>query len=399
MSDTQPVGGTSVTLDGFVIESSSIMPGAQASVEELTARAKSALDGIPAEELEPPDPDPGDVTPPAKADVQSDATPADAKAGDDKPEDKDRGQKRLDSIQARIHAATRERHQAEQAAREAKAELERVRAEAAAAATPKKAADAAALVVADIPADDLEPQWEGADGYDHQNKSYAEFQKDHTAWVRRQTARDIAATLAARDAQTADQRTAAQREAEDARFFEAMDRRHQDRVQARLASDAAFAEAIKSDEFTQMPTTPFIKSLVKLHDKGLDVLAHIAQHPAEGYAFVDLDLTTPMMDAFKASDDPVRLLRALANNPQEAQRIARLSSAAQMRALVLLEIQADGAKPGSPSPVASTPASPPLPARVGGTRSVAARKDPMEMTTDDAAAYVREMNARDRAAS
>ncbi len=403
----ETAGQSSANIDGFEFESSSTMTPGQTS-EQLADQVRSIMQEAGAIEV-PPDMvtgDPESDAPPAPADPPTpEADPADAPPVETKPADppteasKPKG--RVAELRARIAAATREKHEAENERAAIRAELdrerqelERIRAEKAALASPPAAPatpPAAPKPDDTTPASDPMPSWAT---YQEQDKDWASYERDLAAWNERRDAR-----IEAKIAEAAATREKAARAAEDERRHAQMeaetDRRHQERVKKLFESDTEFAALAESPDFRDMPLSPFMKAVVKLHDRGPDVMKHLAKHPEDGYALHLVEWSRPMMDAVRTADNPVHLLSYLANNEGEAKRIARLSPAAQLRALVSIDLQQQqpGAKNGSPA-AAEPVASPPLPARVGGTRSVAAARDVSELTTsdDDALEYVRRMN-------
>lgn len=292
--------------------------------------------------------------------------------------------KRLDAIQARIAAATRERHQVLGELEARRAELEELDRQIAARKAPQDAPAATAAKTeapaakADAPADDPRPRWSGANGYEAQDKTYEQYESDLEAWEGRALERRIAAVQADIDKRTAD----AQAQASESQRDRELDQRHRSRVEA-LRADPEVAAAMADPEFTSMPLTPFMSTAIRLHDKGDTIMRHLALHPADGYALANLTVTDAIRQAVRDSEEPVALLSALANNPEEAERISHLSGTRALRALFALETSQSGAKSGTPAAVPRQPVATPLPARVQASRSVATPRPKSELSTDD----------------
>lgn len=350
----------------FRIESSSSPD--HATGHSLEETAKAVITGYEARAK-------GEEPPPAPAPVETKAEPVvgddDALPDDDKapgatPAKKGSLRWRHDELRSRVHAATREFH-------EVSGRLSATHAEIAAA--EKRLADlkaeqaklAAPAPTPAAPAADADPQpeWDGDNGYETQGKSFTQFQKDHAAWLKRQITTEIKGELTAAQQKAADEAKAAA-DAAAANNHEAAATERVRTIVADLNKDPEVATALQSEEFLEMPRTPFMSALIRVHPDGAQVLRHLATNPADGYAFASLTMTTPIMEAFKATDDPVRLLHALANNLPEAQRIAQLSDYQAMKALVALETSSPGAKSGTPAEIPRQPVATPLPAKLGG---------------------------------
>jgi hypothetical protein len=403
---------TEVTIDGFTIESASTLDrGAPLSSDELAAEVKGYLEEGGLAEKEPTlevDPELTPADTPAAADRDdagrfakpapaADPAPA-APAEPAKPKKGDR----IGELQADIHHHTREKHRIVSEAEAEQNRLNQLRAERLAEErlaeqrrTGKPAAEdsaAAAAAAAPAAADDPMPDWEADD---EAGLSFTQHQKKLTAWISRDVARRTEAAVAQAmgkvDARTAEEREAAETE----RVTQAIDTRHRTNLDRLHAEKPDFAQLIADEKFAQMPRTAFVTTLIKLHDKGPDVLYALAKNPDIGYSFADLPLSEPMKEAFRECDDPVALVTALANNREEAQRIAHLGRGAALRAMLVLETtQGTGAKTGPPTPGGKT-ATPPLPARVGGARSVAGPKPIDQLSTDsdeDVSEYIARMN-------
>ena len=370
--------GSVVESDGFRVESRSqghSDEGLKATMREFLESEKKAA----------PD---AKVTPAAQAEASP--APADeTKPAADAP--KTKVERRLDAIQQRIAEATKRAHAAESAALAAEerartAEVMRRASEGQktepAPAEPSKAVAA--------PADDPRPRWSGDKGYEAQGKTFEQFEDDTEQWEARAEARRATAlsqtTERLTDAQKAEREAAEQAERE--RFF---DQRHRERHQA-LIADPEVAAAFESAEFQEMPATPFMTTLVKLHDKGGEVMKHFALNPAEGYTFSNLPLSREIKEAFRDSENPVGLISALVNDPEEAGRIANLSGTRAHRALWALEHGSGGAQ-GAPSPAVPRQLATPLPGKVQASRSVAKTKPTTELSTDDFDEFIRREEA------
>lgn len=337
----------------------------------LEDTAKAVLSGYEARakgEEPPPIPAPVEAKVVETTVTDDDALPADGKAPGETPPKKGSLRWRHDELRSRVHAATREFHevsgrlsatQAEIAAAEKR--LADLKAEQGKLATPAAATPAPAPT-ADT---DPQPEWDGENGYEAQGKGFTQFQKDHAAWLKRQITSEIKGELTAAQQKAADEAKAAA-DAAAATNHEVAATERVRTIVADLNKDPEVAQALQSDEFLDMPRPPFMSALIRVHPDGANVLRHLATNPADGYAFASLEMTQPMMEAFKATDDPVRLLHALANNIPEAQRIARLSDYQALKALAALETSSPGAKPGTPAETPRQPAATPLPAKLGG---------------------------------
>lgn len=401
----EPTTPATSELDGIVIESSSEFNGGMTSDQlgtlmrevsaDLEADQTDRNEETPAAGKDRPAPPADEGTPPpAKADAKADA-----------PKERAHPLKeRHDELRAQIHSATRDKHRVLGDVQAAQERLNQLRAESAVeerrladlrAGKPAAATPAAASTAEPAPADDPMPVWDGDGGYDDQGKTWGEFQKDHAAWIQRDVERRakaiVEAALKTRDQATTEDRARSEEEA----AFLATDERHKRNVEQLIKDKPDFLELAKSDDFTQMPRTPMMTALIKLHDQGPDLLYHLAANPHVGYAFADLQLSRPMLDVLKESDALVDLVGWMADNRQEVERIASLSPSAQQKALFKVEfdLQQSGANKGSPGAAPRSTPKPPLPAKVGGSRTVAASRPIEELTTDDVEDYVRRMNA------
>ena len=425
---------TAIEFDGYVIESGSTLDrGAPLDPATLKAEVSGYLsegglaEKVPELEVDPalvPAEDKPGSEParPSESERQEDMRTARETAdriarGEDPeapPAKVDPKKLRVDELQGQVSHYTREKHRLISEAQIEQERLNQLRAdrqaeEQLAAQRRTGKADPAAAAAAALPAadDDPMPDW---GKYDDEGKTFTEYQKDQLAWISRDVDRRTAAAVAKAveglDTRV-DKRTAEQREAEETdRVERAIDDRHRGNLDKLHKDHPDFKDLIAGDEFRKMPRTAFMTTLIKLHDKGPDVLLALAQDPALGYSFADLDrdghISPAMYEAFRECDDPVRLVTALANNRGEAQRIANLGHGAALRAMYALETQGDGAKTATPSGPGSKTATPPLPGRVGGARSVAGPKPLDQLSTDsedDVASWVERMNREEGIAS
>ena len=358
LEQPQSALGSVVEADGFRVESMSLGN----SDEGLKATLQEFLDGEKAAA-------PATAKPAAEPAVAAPA--AEPAAGEPKP----KGERRLDAIQQRIAEATRRKHEADAAVADAERRLRELEARlapadpaAAAPATPATPAPAAA---------DPKPRWTGDKGYEAQGKTYADFEDDLEAWEgRAEQRRTGALTESLTETQKAEREKAEQADRD--RYF---DQRHAQRLE-KLRTDPEVAAALTSKEFEDMPATPFMTTLVKLHDKGAEVMRHFALNPAEGYEFSNLTLSREIKEAFRDSENPVGLISALVNDPEEAARIATLSGNRAHKALWALEQPTADAK-AAPLPTAPRQLATPLPGKVQASRSVATKRPLTELSTDD----------------
>lgn len=378
----QSMHGSVAQVGDFRIESSSSAD--HATGHSLEDTAKNVIDSYAARAK-------GEETPVAESDptpvAAVQAVPDNEPGGDEDGEDKAPGATppkkgslrwRHDELRSRVHAATREFH-------EVNGQLGATRGEIAAAETRlaelkteaetlAKGKTLAPAVTAAPATDDPMPEWEGENGYDKAGKSFTEYERDREKWMTRNISAkikdEIRSELTAEQQQRAEAekatRASADREAE-TRRFDAMSAERVKAMVDELNNDPEVATALQNDEFLDMPRPPFMSALLTAHAQRADVLRHLAMNPADGYAFASLEMTQPIMEAFKSTDDPVRLLSALANNIPEAQRIARYESPYYaMKALAALELSSEGAKSGTPSETPRQPVATPLPAKLGG---------------------------------
>jgi hypothetical protein len=339
-------------VDGWEVESSSAV---QPTNEELADRLREDPVSAPAsaDAPEPVDEDHDDAV------TDDDAAPATPETPKRK---KLTAAERKAVLQAEFNALTKQREDARRAfeAEEADRQRRRTTREQAppADATPRTPAEASKATP-----EDGEPDW---DKYEEEGKPFSQYQKDHAAWLRKV----ITAEAEARANRTAEERISAERERAMAIAEVA---RQETRVEAARAKYPDFTEKI-NDNLGDVPQTPFMAAVVKHHPMGMDLLYHLADHPAEAKILATLPMTRPMMDVVKASPDPTPLLSYWANHPEEHDRIAHLDPVSALLALGRLaaELSGPGAKTGSPGrtpPVTS--AKPPI-RPLGATRSAAA---------------------------
>lgn len=392
-ADTPSMHGTVAEAGDFRIESSSAPEtmGGEAPLATLERvlleeRARAGEPVIAA----PESTDDGE-TPAPKAETKT--APLETTPDETAPKKPGKMQVRHDELQARVHALTRDRLALSGQIEAEQRRLDELKAQADALAAGKAPApaDGVKAPASAVPADDQKPTWRA---FEDAGKTFDEYEEARDAWQQRQHQRDIEAAIAKTQAKLdADRKAqadaAAQTDAH-ARSVATV----QSHVQALSAEDPDIAAALQTDDFLDMPRTPFLSALLTLHPAGKDVMRHLALNPADGYAFADLGpLSAPMMEAFKATQDPVKLLAALANNPSKAQQIRQMGDYAAMRALIALETSAPDAKTGSSGAAPRQPSATPLPAKVGGSRTVATQRPLHELTTDDIDEFARRVNA------
>lgn len=360
--------GSVVEADGFRVESMSLGN----SDEGLKATMREFLESEQAS------------TPAATAQPTAEPTAADAAAKPAADEPKpNKAERRLDAIQQRIAEATKRKHEAESAVADAERRLRDIEARLTPADPAAAAAAAPATPATPTPtpaAADPKPRWTGEKGYEAQGKTYAEFEDDLEAWDARAEQRRISEIQKTTETLTEAQKTEREKaeQVDRDRYF---DQRHRQRLES-LRAEPEIAAALASQEFQEMPATPFMTTLVKLHDQGAEVMKHFALNPAEGYEFSNLELSREMKEAFRDSENPVGLISALVNNPEEAARIATLSGTRAHKALWALEQPTTVAKAAPTSPAPRQLATP-LPGKVQASRSVATARPITELTTDD----------------
>ena len=362
-ADTASSPGTPVTFekDGWSGQSATL----GVTADQAPALAAS-LTEAPAV-VDPP------TDPAASAPTSTDPPAVDPAArSTDPPKPKpDRGTKRVEKIQAQIDALTKAREDARRAF-EAD-EAERVKARAARADAPPPKADASHPTAA--AAEPTEPTWED---YDAQGKTFGEFQKDLTKFIKAQAVQEAKASLH-QDLETRDQTQRA----------EARAHAWTTKVDAVRAQHADFDAVVGEISELEMP---FVNLLTQFHAKGPEIFYELGQQPELAAALVDFRPTRPMADALRFSEQPTALLLHLASlGPAELARLARLHPAAQIRALSVLEAQVTGATDGSPAPPRVTQANPPIEPVGPGTRVAG---DPVPLTQErDFAKFFKRANA------
>jgi hypothetical protein len=350
--------------DGFdIVSTTTSLEALKAEVEPPAESDKAARPAARrAAESDPPaDPDP-DGKAPAKTDDKTDEKPPAKKADAKTPEG------RKAQLQAEINAFVREKHQvvgqtetakAERAAiqkelDDAKAELDRVTKELE---TKKggKADEKKPDAKADAkPADDSEPE---EDAFE----DFRDWVKAHSAWTLRQ------ATKAA-----------------DQRFEE---------------HSKKSAEALQDAE-RKREHDAFVAQRAELAKKHQD---RIAQYEAEHPTFkalmesaADLPVNPAIDEHILHSETGPALMRYLAENPEECERISALGWGPTLVELGKIEATKLGsAKSGSdPARRPATKAAPPV-SPVGGSSAVADADDP-DLASMPFDQYVKVMNARDK---
>lgn len=259
-------------------------------------------------------------------------------------------------LQAEFNALTKQREDARRAFEAEEAERQRRRATPAPApetpATPAEASKATP--------EDGEPDW---DQYEADGKTFSQYQKDHSAWLRKV----LEAAADARAERKAGEIVSAERERAMAIAEVA---RQETRLAAIKAKRPDFEERVDAN-LGDVPQTPFMAAVVRNHPAGYELLDHLADHPAEAQILATFQWTRPMMDAVKASPDPTPLLTYWANHPEEQARVAHLDPVSALMALGRLsaELFGPGAKTGSPARTPAVSAAKPPIRPLGATRS------------------------------
>jgi len=362
-------------VDGWEVESSSAIQPSNADLAERLA-TEPVSTPEPEETPDPVDEDHDDATRESFSGKTEDARAPKRK--------RLTAAERKDVLQAEFNALTRQREEAKRQFEAEESERARVRASREASpATPKTPeAAAAAEPVAG------EPDW---DKYEEEGKTFAQYQKDHSAWLRKV----VTAEADERASKAADARISAERSRADAVAHVA---RQEVRIEAAKAKYPDFEEKIEAN-LADVSQTPFMAAVVRNHAAGFDLLYHLADHPAEAQILSTLQMTRPMMDVVKESPDPTAILSFWANNPDEHARIAALDPVSALLALGRLsaELSSPGANTGSPARTRPmTSAKPPI-RPVGATRSASASRDDDDL--EFGPEYVRREIERQRASA
>lgn len=377
-SMARPVSSASV--DGWDVESSS---AEQPSNEQLAARLRDEPEPATTTAATPESDgldDDGDDAPDRE-------TPAN---GTEQPKKKKlTAAERKAVLQAEFNALTRQREDARRAFEAEEAERQRARAarlepskaEPVADKVPDTPAEAAKLEVADG-----QPDW---DDYEARGETFSKYQKDLRAFFKTEAVKEarLAATSVVTSmlASSKEQELAAAEEAREDARREAAAKKYPD-----------WAEKVAAN-LADVPQTAFMATVVRRHPAGMDLLYQLAEHPAEAKILATLEMTRPIMDVIKESDDPAPLLLYFARHPEEHARIAHLEPPRQLLALGRLSahLSDEGANTGSPTPTPPvTSARPPI-RPVGATRSAGgARGDDEDL--DFGPEYVRRETERQR---
>lgn len=291
-------------------------------------------------------------------------------------------------LQAEFNALTRQREDARRAFEAEEAERQRART----ARGDSRATAQAEDKVPDTPEEagkidvvEGQPDW---DAYEAEGKTFSQYQKDLTAFFKAEAIREAKAAAASMvSSMLKDSRerelTAAEMAKEDARR------------EAAIAKFPDWAEKIEAN-LGDVDQTPFLATVVRRHPAGMDLLYHLADHPAETKILSTYDWTRPFMDAMKMEPDPAPLLLYLAHHQEEQERIAHLDPVPALLALgrISAELSRSDAKTGSSErtpPVTS--AKPPI-RPLGATRTASgSQRDPDDL--DFGPEYIRaELAAR-----
>lgn len=151
---------------------------------------------------------------------------------------------------------------------------------------------------------------------------------------------------------------------------------HRTRVAATKAAHADFGEAI--DALRDVPETPFMRDVVRMHDQGGELLYQLGKNPEEALVLTSLDFTVDMFNAVMESKNPAAVLLALARDTDEFARIRSLPPAQAMFALGALDARHSSASASRERPASrgASVSSAPDPIRpVGGVSKASAGDD------------------------
>ena len=354
-------------VDGWEAESSSaVQPTSEELADRLREDAPSRQPAVAAPEAVDEDHDDAPVRR-GVTDVADDDDPAAEKPavgvemerGEDGKFTKKRkltASERKAVLQAEFNALTKQREDARRAFDTEEADRQRRRATVKVETdTPATPAEAAKVDPADG-----EPDW---DNYEEAGKTFSQYQKDHSAWLRKV----MTAEADARAERKAGEILSAERE----RMMAVADvARQEARLDAIKAKKPDFEERVAAN-LDDVPQTPFMAAVVRNHAAGYELLDYLADHPAEAQILATFQWTRPMMDAVKASPDPTPLLSYWANHPQAQARVAHLEPVPALMALGRLaaELSGPGANTGSPRQTPPVTAAKPPIRPLGATRS------------------------------
>lgn len=292
-----------------------------------TAVAAEPETGTVAAAADPQGEDTGTVD--ATADATADADPT------DKGKKKTPAGQRIKELQAQLHAATRETREAERLAADRRRELE---------ALDRAAEQRRAALAEGQPAKDAEPTWAA---YEEAGKSWDEYQKAFTTWMRADLAREQNERIAE-----------ARRIADE----EAKDRAHDARIRQVELQHPDFEEKVLAN-LKDVPHTQFMQDVVHEHPAGAKVLLAMAEDRATALILSDITkrATNPIMHVVRELEDPIPLLKYFASNVKEFDRLTHMQGASALVALGQVVARLDGANKGSPSPAPTiTSAAPPI---------------------------------------
>ena len=345
-SMARPVSSASV--DGWDVESSS---ADQPSSEQLAARLRDE-----------PDPPKAEAAAAETDDDLDDAPDRETPAGEPEHPKKKKltASERKAVLQAEFNAITRQREDARRAFEAEEADRERKRyarpaPEKADEKVPDSPAEAAKLDLAEG-----QPDW---DEYEARGETFSKYQKDLSAFYKAESVKE-----ARREATSVV--TSLLSKAKEQDLAAAEEAREESRRQSAIQKYPDWEEKIAAN-LADVPQTPFMTTVVRRHEAGMELLYQLAEHPAEAKILATLPMTRPIIDAVREAPDPAPLLLYFARNPEEHSRIAHLDPPRQLLALgrLVAHLSDEGAKNGSPSPTPPvTSARPPI-RPVGATRS------------------------------
>lgn len=362
MADTSTIQPPSVgEHDGWTVSSSSIdQPKPEQIVERLTDVPGDRQVEQEAQQA---------ATEESTSEEQVEASPEEQKQEDKKSKS---ASLRQGELRARIAAETKAYHDARRAREFEQSEIVRLRKEREDLQKPieKPAAE--------------KPLWAK---YEADGKSYEDFLDDRAEFDRGQT---LALTREEQRRQVAHAQQEAQAQA-----------RSRSEREAAAAYDKRVADAVqKYPDFMQVvnknlqdvPDTPFLVDVIQSHAAGAELLYHLAQNPDEARVLSTLEVSRPVQDAIRLSNEPIEMLQFLSQNPQEVDRLNRLHPALALVALGEIKAQFKGAKDGSPATETVSNAKTPIRPVGGGRTSTPKSSEDTPFGPD----WIRDENKRDR---
>lgn len=226
--------------------------------------------------------------------------------------------------------------------------------------------------------------------YDDAREAYLEAKAEHKAWSVRQ---EIGGEIAKRDQRMSEMSQATARERAEAAFVA-----RRSVVQKEYGEDRWKAVIDNWNEYdTAGYHSDALETLFKLHEAGPRLIGVLGENIEKAAVLADRDWTMEMFDGIMALEDPSAVLIALADDPEEFDRIAALPRSRASVALGALAGRLEAAGPrahGSrPAKVSKAPA----PIRpVGGRREGGSTHTGDAAFSEDAPLedYIRDTNAR-----